>query len=175
MMRALVVFESMFGNTRTIAEAIAEGLGTGFDVEVVEVADAPDRVPEGTDLVVAGGPTHAFGMSRVSTRRAAVEQGAPGDTVVATGIREWLAELRPASVPLAATFDTRVKRPALPGSAARRMARRLRRLGVPLAASAVSFWVEGTPGPLVAGERERAVRWGRELAVQLTRATETAR
>jgi flavodoxin len=56
-MSSLVVYESMWGNTKTVAEAVAEGIGR--DVAVVHVADAPVLVPSDVDLLVVGGPTHA--------------------------------------------------------------------------------------------------------------------
>jgi flavorubredoxin len=57
-MKALVVYESMFGNTRQIAEAIAAGLAESVDVAAVEVSEATAEAAEGADLLVAGGPTH---------------------------------------------------------------------------------------------------------------------
>src|SRR6188472_2874693 len=86
-MSALVVVESMWGNTRAVAEAVARGLGE--EVEVVEVQDAPTPLPDNVDLLVVGGPTHAFAMSRSTTRHDAVERGARGADE-AHGIREWL-------------------------------------------------------------------------------------
>jgi Flavodoxin len=163
-MRALVVFESMFGNTEEVARAVAEGLSSRMDVSVRAVSEAPDALPEPPVLVVVGGPTHVMGMTRARTRADAVRQGAAPATGATTGLREWLAGLRWAPAGTAgAAFDTRVHAP-VPGSAARGAARGLRRLGVALAAPATTFWVGGTPGPLLDGERERARRWGEDLA-----------
>ena len=67
-MRAVVVYESMYGSTHQVADAIGAGLGTAFEVSVVPVSQAGPQVLAGTDLVVAGGPTHAHGMSRAGTR-----------------------------------------------------------------------------------------------------------
>jgi hypothetical protein len=115
-MKALVVVESVFGNTRQVADAIARGLARRMDVTTVDVTTAPGD-PRGVDLMVVGGPTHAFGMTRPSTRRSAAEQ--PGAAPASeTGLREWLDAL-PAGRGLAvAAFDTRVDHPRLPGSAA---------------------------------------------------------
>ena len=66
-MKALIVFESIFGNTQHIAEAIAEGLRGEIEVEVAEVGKARPGI-DGADLIVIGGPTHAWGMSRTMTR-----------------------------------------------------------------------------------------------------------
>lgn len=162
-MVALVVYESVFGNTRTVAEAVAQGLGS--QVELVEVDLAPARLGADVDLLVVGGPTHAFGMTRTSTRQDAAKQS--GRLLVAdrTGIREWLDLLPAVDRPVdAATFDTRVKRPRVPGSAARAAQRRLRRLGFRIIRPATSFWVHGKEGPLHDGERDRALAWGADLA-----------
>ena len=72
-MRAVVVYESMYGNTHQIADAIGAGLEAAFDVRVVPVSHAGPEVIADADLVVVGGPTHAHGMSRASTRKAAVQ------------------------------------------------------------------------------------------------------
>ena len=162
-MKALVVFESLWGNTEQVARAIAAGLQESVEVEVVDVRAAPGS-PGDVDLVVAGGPTHAFSMTRASTREDAVKQGAPHGAGE-PGLREWLeAQPREAHHRIA-TFDTRVtKVQHLPGSAARSAARSARRHGYDLAAKPVSFYVEDMQGPLAAGELDRATAWGRELA-----------
>ena len=76
-MHALVVFESMYGNTRAIAEAIAAGLSTRMSVEVKEVGVAPEMIGEDVALLVVGGPTHAHGMSKPETRHTAAERADP--------------------------------------------------------------------------------------------------
>lgn len=166
MTRAWVVYESMFGNTREVAQAIADGLGTSALVDVHEVSLVP-AVPDDLDLLVVGGPTHAFGLSRASTRADAARKS--GRLVEsATGLREWLEDLpAPTARPGFATFDTRVDHPRLPGSAARKAAKRLARLGLSPVAAPESFWVHGTEGPLVDGELDRARAWGHGLARQL--------
>lgn len=170
-MHALVIFESMFGNTKAIAEAVAEGLGSRMDVETVGVDSAPVRIPEGVSLLVVGGPTHAFGLTRPDTRATAAEQAGSTATSPTVGLREWLGRLDPPPLALrAATFDTRVSRPRVPGSAARKAEKLLRRLGVELVTPPVTFWVRGTPGPLGEGEVERARQWGRDLAAAVASA-----
>lgn len=161
-MQALVVYESMFGNTALVAEAIAEGLGARVGVRAVPVADAPTPLPADIDLVVVGGPTHAFGMSRRGTRSAAArqdEKAAAGER----GVREWLAVAGPMHGTLAASFDTHA-RTRLPGSASGAIRRRLRRSGARVIAPPRSFYVTGTQGPLDDGERDRARAWGAALA-----------
>ncbi len=165
-MRALVVYESSFGNTAHVAHAVWEGLSRRVsDAQLVEVSAAPSRLPPDLELLVVGGPTQAFGMSRPSTRadaRARTGASADGPTV---GVREWLASVEPPERPVrAATFDTRIHTPHLPGSAAVGAWRALRRAGFDVTAEAESFWVLGTQGPLRDGEDERAQTWGVSLA-----------
>lgn len=166
-MRVFMVYESMFGNTQKIAQAVADGLTPYAQVELVEVGDAAG-FPDDVDLVVVGGPTHAFGLSRPDSRRSAAKQAT--DPVVSRriGLREWLAAFHPPRRLAAAVFDTRVHKPVwLAGSAARGAAKRLRRAGCTLIATPESFFVTGTTGPLSDGELERAGRWGASLGAQL--------
>lgn len=165
-MKALVVYESMFGNTQQIAQAVAAGLGKHVEVEVTEVGVAPDEISAELDLLVVGAPTHAFGMSRASTRADAVKQ-APGGTIVSTGrgVREWLETVHPGGVgTMVAAFDTRVRAP-LPGSAAHKVAKALQRLAFPEVSDPETFWVKDSTGPLKDGELERAERWGSDLGL----------
>ena len=165
MRRALVVFESMFGNTQTIAEAVAEGLSSRIPTDLLEVGAASDVLADEVELLVAGGPTHAFGMSRPRTREDATRQAGGHVVSERTGLREWLASLerRTGNVVAAAAFDTRIDKPRVPGSAARGAEKRMRKLGFRIAAPSESFYVTEVAGPLVDGEAERAHRWGREL------------
>ncbi len=170
-MRAVVVYESMFGNTHMIADRVAEGLRSGFDVTVVPAAELTPGVTASADLVVVGGPTHAHGMARPATRRAAAESArkdpalsldpsAGGD-----GVRDRLDTMSPArGAGAAAAFDTRMRGPAvLTGQACRGIARRLRRRGFHLVARPESFFVDGH-NHLLGGEEDRAVAWGAALA-----------
>ncbi len=161
-MKALVVYESMYGNTRDVAEAIGAGLSSRVTVEVLEVGSAPAVVGDEVGFVVVGGPTHAFGMSRSSTRSDAAQEV----PVVSAGqgIREWVEYVRlPAGV-RAATFDTKIAKPRFPGSAAAAAAKRLHRKGARLIAQPMTFYVTGKQGPLATGELGRARRWGEMLA-----------
>ena len=163
MMRALVVYESMFGNTQAIAKAIAEGLSGRMRVEALEVGVAPATIDDDVALLVIGGPTHAFGLSRPQTRQDAARQATAGLVSRGWGLREWLTSLQAPAGVAASAFDTRISKPRLPGSAARAAEKRLRRLGLRMVAPAASFYVEGTSGPLLEGEQERARRWGQSV------------
>jgi hypothetical protein len=156
-MNAAVVYESSFGNTRKLAEAIAAEL----DAPVYSVDEQPPKL-EGLDLLVVGAPTHVHGRTGARSRQAAHDQGAPGEAGI--GARGWLDRMPETPGLAGAAFDTRPDKPALlTGSAARGIAKRLARHGCTLASEPESFFVEGTPGPLASGELERAAAWGRSL------------
>jgi flavodoxin len=170
-MKALVVYESMFGNTELIARAIAEGLGGSLDVDVIEVSEAPAEPDAEVALIVAGGPTHAFSMSRTNTRADAINRGAQeGERDF--GLREWMAAL-PSGQHAAklATFDTKIESMRhIPGSAAKGAAKAARKLGYEAATTAESFYVRDVDGPLVVGEVDRARAWAQQLATSVTTA-----
>jgi Flavodoxin domain len=162
-MRSLVIYESWFGNTRSVAEEIGAALASEGEAEVVSVGEelpALDRI----DLLVVGAPTHVHGLSGRRSREAAVEQGGHGEAQI--GVRDRIEALpNGAGGPRVAAFDTRADKPVLlVGSAARGIAKRLRHRGYRLVAEPESFFVAGTPGPLEAGELERAAEWGRAIA-----------
>lgn len=175
-MKILVIYESMYGNTRLIAEAVASGLDgpervvvrAAHSVTAAEVANAR--------LVVVGAPTHAWGMPRARTRQGAVDEAKrrPGrllePDVTETGVREWLLSLAPQPGKLAAVFDTRLDKPKLiTGAASRPIERRLKRLGFRIMDAPMSFTVETSAGPLTARELHRAHEWGEVLSVTLGR------
>ena len=172
-MRAVVVYESMYGNTHLVAEAIGAGLKTAFDVSVVPVSQASPAVLAGADLVVVGGPTHAHGMSRAATRKGAVkaaDKPASPLTVepeaLGPGLREWFGSLGRFPVK-AAAFDTRVHGPAaLTGRASRGVTRLLREHGFDVAAEPESFLVT-KQDRLEPQETARAREWGAKLAAGL--------
>ena len=170
-MAAVVVFESIYGNTREVANAVAAGLGG--DTVVAAVGDVDEAALTETELVVVGGPTHMHGLATSMSRKMAVK-GAEEDSDVELdpaarserGVRDWLADLGGGGP--AAAFDTRIdKSPALTGSAARGIAKRLRRRGFTVVADPESFFVDDAEGPLVEGELERAREWGASLRAKL--------
>ena len=126
-MKAIVVYESVFGNTHAIAEAVAEGLG---GVPVLSVREAVERDGD-LDLLVVGGPTHAHGPATDRSRHVAVDRAREGadvepDATEEPGLRSWLGDLRSTTGSPAAAFDTRADGlPLVTGSAARGIARRL--------------------------------------------------
>jgi flavodoxin I len=152
MRRVLVVYDSKFGNTRTIAAHIGDALGAGSDiaVDVLSTGDIND-FPEDLDVLVLGAPTQRHGLE--DTMRQFLESLPPG---------------RLSGLPVA-VFDTRMQWPkVLSGSAADGIAKRLSGLGAQLVVKPESFFVADKEGPLREGETERAAEWGRKLHAALS-------
>jgi hypothetical protein len=168
MTRALVVYESLFGDARTIAQSIAGGLSPHIPVDVVAAAEGPAEIGPDVRLLVVGGPNHALAMPRPSTREGAVTQYGAQIADTSRGLREWLDDVRVAgSGTLAAAFDTRSDHPKLlvkMDHAARTEEKLLRGHGLAIVAPAEHFYVTDAKGPLADGEEERARRWGAALA-----------
>jgi len=173
-MKATVVYESMYGNTHLIADAIAEGLRPVGEVRLGSVSEVPPGSLDDVDLLIVGGPTHVRGMSRTGTRRAAVETAAKDADISADpaadgpGLREWLGQLPDRADGYSAAFDTRIDKPMLlTGSAAKGIAKELRRHHREPLATPESFLVAGSGGPLREGEADRARQWAEGLADRL--------
>ena len=120
-MKALVVYESMYGNTHLVADAITDALRTNGEVTVVPVKELSAELVDRADLLVMGSPTHVHGMTRPKTRLAAVEAAEkPGAEIEldaeldlhAPGLREWFETV--GTIPkAAAAFDTRIDMPVV--------------------------------------------------------------
>ncbi|MBF4767165.1 flavodoxin family protein [Nocardioides agariphilus] len=168
--RAMVVFESMFGNTERVARAVARALeAAGVPTRVSEVSATPAELPSSVELLVVGAPTHAFSLSRPKTRIEAVRQGAD-DSKVSIGMREWLETVCPPadrSVHVA-VYDTRAKKVRrLPAAAGPSAARLARHRGFSPVERPVAFLVDDLQGPLAEGEIDRATSWGETLVARL--------
>lgn len=153
-MNSIVIYASHFGNTKRIAESIAEALRTYGAAQLLSVEEAPAKIPQGTDLVVIGGPTEGHTMT--------------------PALAHYLDQLDAETLSGVATaaFDTRVRWPRwLSGSAGVGVEHRLARTGAKRIAPEESFFVKTTGNAadhstteLEAGEFERASSWATTLA-----------
>jgi hypothetical protein len=172
-MRAVIVYESMFGNTHLIADAIGKGLEPVGEVVVASVGEAGGESLGDADLLVVGGPTHFHGMSRARTRKwARATANKPQNDLLldrdaeGPGVRNWLMSLGHGATKVAA-FDTRFTGPAvLRGRASKGIARMLRKRGFGMVAKPESFFVT-MDNHLKSGEEARAQQWGNQLATRV--------
>lgn len=161
-MKALVVYESYWGNTAAVAEAIAEGFGPG--AQAVTTDQASDAAVTEADLIVAGAPVIAFGLVSDKMRNSLVadSEKAPSPPDLShPSMRSWLEHL-PAGHGRSAAFETRIW--WSPRGATGTIGRGLAGAGYRPVAKGRGFIVTGTYGPLRDGELERAREWGAELA-----------
>ena len=181
-MRALIVYESRFGNTHAVAAHIADGIRTVAETTLVPVHEATREQVADADLLVVGGPTHVHGMSSERSRAGAAEMAAKDDDLEldpdapGDGLRDWFRTLADdaGSGRLAAAFDTRVHASTLiTGQASGGIAKRLRAHGFDLVVDRESFFVDKSTH-LEPGEDDRATEWGRNLA-QVAQTAQSAR
>ncbi len=161
-MKAIVVYESHWGNTAAVARAIAEGIGPG--AKALTTDEAVGRALAGVDLVVAGAPVMMFSLPGDSMRdKVAEDHKAPAAADVSHPVlRTWLDGLPSTGHVKAAAFDTRVR--WTPRGAVGTIESKLRSAGYAVVTKGKGFVVEGTYGPLRDGELDRARAWGHELA-----------
>ena len=175
-MKITVVYESMFGNTHQVAQAISDGIreaNRNADVQCVSVKDASPELIQSTELLIVGGPTHIRGMTSALSRKMGVKEeqkdearGEPAhelqEDAEGPGVRAWFKGLPTVKDGRAAAFDTRLEF-SLAGGAAGGIARRLRKHGYHVVSDPEGFIVEDAYGPLRAGEIDRAKQWGAQL------------
>lgn len=161
-MKAIVAYESLWGNTAAIARAIAKGIGP--DAQALTTAQATPEMLAGADLIVAGSPLFAFRLPtddiRETIRKKASMFAAPPD-LSHPALRAWLQTV-PAGRGRSAAFETRMW--FSPGGATGAILRGLKEAGYAPLARGKRFRVAGMTGPLKSGEIDRARAWGAWLA-----------
>lgn len=161
-MKAVVVYESLWGNTAAIAKAIAEGLGT--EARALTTSDAQGEAMRGVDLIVAGAPLLGFNLPNERMResiRLNPGQGPTAPDLTHPMLRTWMASL-PKGSGHSAAFETRLW--WSPGGATVAILSGLEAAGYLPVVKGKRFMVTGRYGPLRRGEIERAHLWGAELA-----------
>jgi flavodoxin len=142
-MKALIVYDSVYGNTEKIAGAMAEAITPSGEVKALRAGEANPSELESLDLLIVGSPTHA---------------GRP-----TAAVQDFLNKVTQQSLKgiKVAAFDTRISKKIVGvfGYAAGRIANNLKKKGGVLIASPEGFFVTGGQGPLKEGELERAAAW----------------
>jgi flavodoxin I len=156
-MKALVVYDSVFGNTEKVAQAIGQALGSPEDVKVVQASDAKPEQLVGLTLLIVGSPTRQFSPTGATTGflKSVPKHGLKGVKVAAFDTR--FTESAIEKVRILAFF---VK---IFGYAAKPTADRLQKKGGELVVPPEGFYVGDTEGPLLEGELERAADWARQI------------
>jgi len=157
-MKVLIIFDSIFGNTEKIAQAIGNRIRQTEEVEVFRVSEIKPEQLRGVDLLVCGSPTRGF---RPTPAMVDFLKTLPANS---------LKNVRTAS------FDTRLSLPDIESSAvrfivktggyaAKRISDHLKKKGAILIKPPEGFLVTSEEGPLKEGELERATEWAKSLLV----------
>ncbi|HET91948.1 MAG TPA: flavodoxin family protein [Chloroflexi bacterium] len=155
-MNVLIVYDSFFGNTEQVAQAMGQALFHQAEVQTLRVGDVRPEHLSQLDALVVGSPTRAFSPT--------------------PAVKKWLSSLPSKSLSdvKVAAFDTRMDVKEVNsrvlnffvgffGYAAEPMAARLVKKGGTRAMPPAGFFVEGTEGPLRDGELERAAQWVQQI------------
>jgi flavodoxin len=156
-MKALVVYDSGYGNTEQIAQAIGRALGDQKDVEVVRVGEVRPQQLAGITLLIVGSPTRQFRPTPATTSflKSIPPNALKGVKVAAFDTRFTVSEIEKVRI---LAFFVRIF-----GYAAEPIADRLRKKGGDLVLPPEGFYVGGTEGPLLEGELERAGDWAKQI------------
>ena len=156
-MKALIVYDSVFGNTEKVARAIGSAVGAEGQVEVMQVGAVQPGQLSGLDLLVVGSPTRGFQMTKpTSSFLNSIPSGAlKGVRVAAFDTRMDMNDPAPGFLKVLIKIF---------GYAAEPIANRLVKKGGTPAAPPEGFLVAGTEGPMKDGELQRAVEWGKKLS-----------
>ncbi len=139
-MKVLIVYDSQFGNTEKVAQAVAASLGTKEDTHLAKVEMVKPEDMKGLDILIVGSPVHAWGPTKA--------------------VKLFLKSLKPEilSGVRAAAFDTGYPS-RMAGSAAKKIEKSLIKSGCSIVAPTVKFAVTGNKGPLADGELDKATAW----------------
>jgi flavodoxin I len=160
-MKAMVVYDSAYGNTEKVAQAIGQALGSTEDVTTMRVGNVRPEQLGGLTLLIVGSPTQKFSPLGTITGflKGIPNDGLKGVKVAAFDTRITKSEVERVGI---LAFFVRIF-----GYAAEPIANRLKKKGGELVVPAQGFYVGGTEGPLLEGELERAADWARQIAAEL--------
>jgi flavodoxin len=162
MSKALVVYDSVFGNTKLVAKSIADALSTHMDALVLAVGEVEPVHLEGLSLLIVGSPTRQFRATPASMA--------------------WIQSITPNSLEgvAVAAFDTRIPEEQLKSNkilkllsrliayAADPISKKLAEKGARIITKPTGFYVADTEGPMVEGELERAAEWAKSLEADIS-------
>lgn len=155
-MKALIIYDSLYGNTERIAKAVKDAFDSGHETTLLPVKDVDAGHLAGLDLLIAGSPTQGFRPTKL--------------------LQKFFSEIPRGGLKNVniAAFDTRIAWQEIHlrvlkimmrqfGYAANPIAKALVKKGGKLIIPPEGFFVKETEGPLKEGEEERAKEWGRKV------------
>ncbi|NCC12643.1 MAG: flavodoxin family protein [Spirochaetia bacterium] len=156
-MKILMVYDTMFGNTERIAQAMVDATGDQHQAELVRVQDVTIEQLQACDILVIGSPTHGFRPTPdISSRLKRLSSEVP-----AANFRYAVFDTRSDIDQIESKILSSMVR--LFGYAAESMDKTMARRGFKRAEAPVGFIVHGKEGPLKDGEIDRATAWMRSV------------
>ena len=157
MMKVLIVYDSVFGNTEKIAQVIGNAMGSQAEVNILRVGNVKQENLRGLDVLIVGSPTRAFKPTKeiINFLNGFPKNGLKGVKVAAFDTRFTMSAIEESRV---LPFLVR-----LFGYAAKPISNRLKKKGGELIIPPERFFVEGVEGPLKEGEIEHAASWAKEI------------
>jgi len=156
-MKVLIIYDSVFGNTEQVAQAMGDALGSQAEVNILRVGDVKREHLTGLDVLIVGSPTRQFRPTAAINNflKRIPQNGLKGVKVAAFDTRFTMSVIEESRV---LAFFVR-----LFGYAAKPISDRLKKKGGELIISPEGFFVEGVEGPLKEGELERAADWAKQI------------
>ena len=156
-MKALVIYDSFFGNTEKVAKAIGGALGEPKDVSVSRVSEMNRDLLKDLELLIVGSPTRAFSATpAIKTLVKSLHGGIlEGVKVSAFDTRMKIDEKTPGILRFFAGIFGFAAKPILDG---------LVKMGGTQVMPAEGFFVIDSEGPLAEGELERAAEWAKRIS-----------
>jgi flavodoxin len=155
-MKAMIIYDSFFGNTEQIAQAIGKAIGSQQNVEIFRVSQVKPEQLTGLNILIVGSPTRGFRPTPAITKllESIPRHGLKGVKVAAFDTRISMSDI-----------DSRILPPLVKifGYAAKPIADKLQKKDGELAMPPEGFFVQGTEGPLKEGELERAANWAKQI------------
>jgi len=163
-MKALVIYDSAYGNTERIAQVVGSTLGSNEDASVLKVSDVRLDQLTGVDLLIIGSPTQRF---RPTPGISNMLEAIPIDSLKGIKVATFDTRLTISEINKTAVLAFFVRLSGESAYAAKHIADRLKKKGGQLILPPEGFFVEGMEGPLVQGELDRAADWAKHISTEI--------
>jgi len=159
-MKAMVIYDSKFGNTEKVAQAVGAALAPKGNAAVVNVADVRPEQLVGVDLLLVGSPTWGGRPTPAITNwlKSLPANGLQGVQVAGFDTRGDMSQITSRFLTALVGFF---------GFAADPISKQLAKKGGTVTIQPEGFVVVDREGPLVEGELERAAKWARQIVARL--------
>lgn len=157
MKEALIIYDSVFGNTKKISEAMGNALTPNMEVDLRIVDEVFPEHLDGVKFLIVGSPTRQFKETNAMNQ---FMKKIPKNGLKGINIATFDTRMTPEDVNKNRFLGLMV---GLFGYAAEKISKQLRLLGGNEVLPPEGFYVVGMEGPLADGELDRAAKWVLEV------------